>query len=165
MKKILKKILLILLVLLLLLQFYPRAKKNNELSALNDIVQVHALPANVQDILKTSCYDCHSNKTSYPWYSYIQPVSWWLNDHIIEAKKELNFSEFASYNLARQYRKLEEIAKEVKENEMPLQSYILIHQYAKLSTRQKLEVTNWTDMLRDSMKRNYPIDSLVRKKK
>jgi len=165
MKKIVKNIALIFLVLLLLIQFYPRASKNNNSSAFNDITKVHSIPSDVQDIIKTSCYDCHSNNTVYPWYSYIQPVSWWLNDHIVEAKKELNFSEFANYTLARQYRKLEEINKEVKEGEMPLQSYTIIHGNTKLSTEQKLSITSWTDMLRDSMQKNYPADSLIRKKK
>lgn len=165
MKKIVKNIALIFFVLLLLIQFYPRASKNNNPGAANDITKVHAVPLDVQDILKTSCYDCHSNNTAYPWYSYIQPVSWWLNDHIIEGKKELNFSEFANYNLARQYRKLEEINKEVKEGEMPLQSYTIIHGNAKLSAEQKLSLATWTDMLRDSMQKNYPADSLIRKKK
>jgi hypothetical protein len=165
MRRMLKKILLALGVLLLLIQFYPRAKKNSNPSMLSDITRVHLLPDSVQQILKTSCYDCHSNNSVYPWYAYIQPVSWWLNDHIIEGKKELNFSEFANYSLARQYRKLEEISKEVKEDEMPLSSYTIIHRYAKLSTGQKLLLSNWTINLRDSMKANYPADSLVRKKK
>ena len=121
MKKFIKRILLILVVLLVLIQLYPKAKKNNDLGTSNDISHVHSVPGNVQEILKTSCYDCHSNNTHYPWYSNIQPVYYWLNDHIEEGKKELNFSEFATYNLARQYRKLEEIMKQLKEDEMPLQ--------------------------------------------
>ena len=134
MKKIIKKILLVLFILLVLIQLYPKAKKNNHPSIANDITQIHTVPDSIQVILKTSCYDCHSNNTYYPWYSNLQPVSFWLNDHIEEGKKELNFSEFATYRLARQYRKLEEIIKQVKEDEMPLQSYTIIHRDAVLST-------------------------------
>jgi hypothetical protein len=165
MKRIFKKILLVLIVLLVLVQFYPRATKNNDLSTSNDITRIHSVPDSVQEILKISCYDCHSNHTYYPWYNSIQPVAFWLNDHIVEGKRELNFSEFAQYNLARQYKKLEEISKQIKEDEMPLQSYILIHRNAKLSAEQKLTISTWTDLLRDSMKRVYPADSLTRKKK
>ncbi len=165
MKRIAKRILLSLLVLFLLIQFIPRPKKNIDANISTDITRVHSVPSNVQSVLKTCCYDCHSNNTYYPWYYNLQPVAWWLDNHIKDAKKELNFSEFASYNLARQYRKLEEISKEVKEDEMPLPSYTLIHRYAKPSTEQKLAIANWTAMLRDSMKRNYPVDSLIRKKK
>ncbi|MBC7867966.1 MAG: heme-binding domain-containing protein [Gloeobacteraceae cyanobacterium ES-bin-316] len=160
-----KKVLSVLLVIFLLIQFYPRAAKNNNPDASNDLARVHAVPQSVTNILKTSCYDCHSNQTNYPWYSYIQPVSFWLNDHIVEGKKELNFSEFATYTLARQFRKLEEINGEVKDNEMPLESYSFIHTDSKLSPEQKLLLANWTDALRDSMQKVYPPDSLVRKKK
>ncbi|MBC7866327.1 MAG: heme-binding domain-containing protein, partial [Gloeobacteraceae cyanobacterium ES-bin-316] len=128
-----KKVLSVLLVIFLLIQFYPRAAKNNNPDTSNDVARVHSVPQGVTNILKTSCYDCHSNQTNYPWYSYIQPVSFWLNDHIVEGKKELNFSEFATYTLARQFRKLEEINGEVKDNEMPLESYSFIHTDSKLS--------------------------------
>ena len=165
MKKILKFSAITLLVIFMLMQFYPRANRNNDLNTAFDINKIHTVPDSVQEILKTACYDCHSNNTFYPWYSNIQPVSYWLNDHIIEGKKELNFSTFATYTLARQYRKLEEIADEVKENEMPLESYTFVHRNAKLNTRQKIIIANWTNMLRDSMKNNYPADSLIRKKK
>jgi hypothetical protein len=161
-----KKIFLVLLVLLLLMQLYPRAKKNIELSKTNhDITAAHIVPDSVEAVLKTSCYDCHSNNTYYPWYSNLQPISWWLNDHIEEGKGELNFSEFAEYRIGRQYRKLEEISKQIEEDEMPLKSYTLIHRNTILSEAQKKTVANWTNLLRDSIKNNYPADSLKRKKR
>lgn len=165
MKRFLKLFFGILLVLLILIQFYP--KSNNNLSPgihLNDISLVHHVPGPVQQILKTSCYDCHSNHTFYPWYSNIQPVSIWLADHIKEGKKELNFSEFGTYRVRRQFRKLEEINDQVKKGEMPLTSYTFIHWGAKLSPEQKLSIANWVVSLRDSFTANYPTDSLVRKK-
>jgi len=165
MKKVLKIVLLTLMVLFILLQFYPRADKNASRESNFHISTVHSVPAQVEEIFKKSCYDCHSNYTDYPWYSSIQPLSWWLSDHIIEGKKELNFSEFARYNLARQYRKLEEINGEVKENKMPLESYTVIHQSAKLTTSEKSVLATWAEALRDSMQKNYPADSLIRKKK
>ena len=154
-----------LLVLLVLIQFYPRKAANNNPDASRDIASVHTVPAPVQNILRSACYDCHSNKTTYPWYSKLQPVSMWLEDHIAEGKKELNFSEFATYPLARQFRKLEEIGGEVKEGEMPLESYTFIHTDAKLTADQRATLVNWSDALRDSMQKVYPADSLVRKKK
>lgn len=161
-----KKIFLALFVLLLLMQLYPRAKKNLELSKTNhDITAAHIVPDSVEAVLKTSCYDCHSNNTYYPWYSNLQPVNWWLNDHIEEGKSELNFSEFAQYRIGRQYRKLEEISKQIEEDEMPLKSYTIIHRNTILSEAQKKTVTNWTNLLRDSIKNNYPADSLKRKKR
>lgn len=160
-----KKILLLLLIVLALFQFYPRPAKNDSQGPdLQDITRVHQVPEQVAGILKTSCYDCHSNHTYYPWYARIQPVALWLNDHIEEGKGELNFSEFGSYSIRRKYRKLEEINEQVKEGEMPLSSYTIIHRDAKLSKEQKLAVAQWVESLRDSIKQAYPADSLKRKK-
>ena len=125
----------------------------------------HQVPAQVRQILKTSCYDCHSNNTVYPWYAAIQPVSLLLADHIKDGKAELNFSEFGTYSLRRQYRKLEEIGEQVKEGEMPLTSYSIIHTNAKLSLDQQLVLSNWTVALRDSFRTGFPADSLERKKR
>ncbi len=165
MKRFFKILFYTLLIALLLFQFYPKPKKN--LSATinaNDITLAHNVPADVQQLLKTSCYDCHSNNTAYPWYSRIQPVALWLGNHIDDGKDELNFSEFGSYSIRRKYRKLEEINKEVKEGEMPLSSYTIIHRYAKLNESHKLLLATWVTALRDSIKANYPADSLAGKK-
>jgi hypothetical protein len=163
-KKILKRTFQILLLAFIVIQFFRPAKNRSEGVSANDITKVYAVPENVQAILKTSCYDCHSNNTVYPWYSQIQPAAWWLNDHIQEGKRELNFSEFASYRIGRQYRKLNEINEQVKEGEMPLDSYLWIHKNAKLDEQQKLALANWVTAVRDTIKANYPADSLVRKK-
>jgi hypothetical protein len=154
-----------LLIALLLIQFYPKPTKNvAESINANDITLAHNVPADVQQVLKTSCYDCHSNNTVYPWYAKIQPVALWLGNHIEEGKDELNFSEFGSYSIRRKFKKLEEINKQVKEDEMPLSSYTVIHRNAKLNDSKKLLLANWVTALRDSMKANYPADSLKRKK-
>lgn len=158
-----KKILLILLIAFIAIQFFRPAKNQSDKLGVNDISTKYPVPDSVASILKTSCNDCHSNNTVYPWYAQIQPVAWWLNKHIIDGKKHLNFSIFTSYPIRRQYKKLEEINKEVKENEMPLNSYLWVHGDAKLSTSQKLLLANWVNSLRDSIKANYPPDSLVRK--
>ena len=163
-KKILKRSFQILLLIFIIIQFIRPAKNKSEGISSNDISKIYPVPENVEKILKTSCYDCHSNNTVYPWYATIQPVAWWLDDHIQEGKKELNFSEFASYRIGRQYRKLDEINKEVKEDAMPLDNYLWIHKYAKLDDQQKLALASWVVSVRDSIKANYPADSLVRKK-
>ena len=163
-KKILKRTFQILLVVFIIIQFIHPAKNKAEGLSKNDISKIYPVPENVQIILKTSCYDCHSNNTVYPWYAKIQPVDWWLDNHIQDGKRELNFSEFATYRIGRQYRKLDEVNKEVKEDGMPLDNYLWIHKYAKLNYQQKLTLANWVVSVRDSIKANYPADSLVRKK-
>ena len=162
MKKFLKRLFLVLLLAFIVIQFFRPEKNISTVTSANDITTKYAVPADVQTILKTSCYDCHSNNTAYPWYNNIQPVAWWLKNHIDEGKKELNFSEFASYRIGRQYRKLDEVNKQIKEGEMPLSSYTLIHTNAKLNEQQKLAVATWANALRDSIKAQYPEDSLKR---
>lgn len=162
MKKFFKSFFLLLLLVFIVIQFFRPAKNIAEGISANDITTKYPIPQDVQTILKTSCYDCHSNNTAYPWYNNIQPVAWWLADHIKDAKAELNFSEFASYRIGRQYRKLEEINKEVEEGEMPLESYTYLHGNAKLNQQQKLSIANWAIALRDSIKAQYPEDSLKR---
>src|SRR4051794_7066091 len=132
MKKFLKILVYTLLIVFVLIQFYPKPGKNiSGIISNSDIVVVHSVPANVQGVLKTSCYDCHSNNTVYPWYSHLQPVAAFLGNHIYEGKKELNFSEFGQYSIGKQYRKLEVSAKLIDEGDMPLTSYTLIHTNAK----------------------------------
>lgn len=138
MKKFLKPIAIVVVIILLLAQFLPKNNNNNGDAFMPASIETsHNVPADVAAILKTSCYDCHSNHTEYPWYANIQPVSKWLGNHIEEGKGELNFSEFGNYSLRRQYHKLEEISEQVNENEMPLSSYTLIHGDASLNETQK----------------------------
>jgi hypothetical protein len=93
----LKKIGLGILIVIVLLQFIPTKKNQTSIVSSNSIEQKYNTPENVQAILKKACFDCHSNNTVYPWYSHIQPIGFWLNNHINEGKEELNFSEFNSY--------------------------------------------------------------------
>ncbi len=167
MKKILKLLGIILLFAFIVIQFFRPAKNTSTDPAAfaNDISKAFEVPNDVQLILQTSCYDCHSNNTKYPWYSNIQPAAWWLNDHVLEGKKEVNFSEFASYRIGRKYKKFEEIIEQLEENEMPLSSYTVIHKNAILNKDQKLSLTNWATVIRDSMKVQYPADSLKRPQK
>ena len=160
-----KKILLALLVVLVVIQFFHPEKNISEGVSANNIAAVYTTPEEVKTILAASCNDCHSNNTVYPWYNNIQPVAWWLNHHIDEAKHELNFDEFANYSPRRQYNKLKETEKLVAENEMPLFSYTLIHRNAVLSAQQKQGLIDWSKGIRKQMEATYPMDSLLRPKR
>lgn len=162
--KIIKRILVLLLIMLVLGQIY-RSPKNLSGDTSNDISKRYAVPADVKTILAKSCYDCHSNKTHYPWYAELQPVGIWLADHIRDGKRELNFNEFSSYRIAKQYRKLEECIDQVKEGEMPLKSYTFIHTDARLTDAEKTTLINWCESVRDTLRARYPADSLVIKRK
>jgi hypothetical protein len=162
--KIFKKLLIVLLVVFVVAQAF-RPEKNDSNDTSKDISKSYVVPENVKTILAKACNDCHSNNTRYPWYAEIQPVAWWINDHVKDGKKHLNFNEFDGYRIARQYKKLEECIEEVKEGEMPLSSYTIIHKDAKLSDDEKQILFTWCEIVRDSIKARYPADSLVIKKK
>ena len=105
----LKKIGLGILIVIVLLQFIPTKKNQTSIVSSNSIEQKYNTPENVQAILKKACFDCHSNNTVYPWYSHIQPIGFWLNNHINEGKEELNFSEFNSYENKKARKKMEKV--------------------------------------------------------
>ena len=141
--KILKKILIGLLVVFIAIQFY-RPEKN--ISKENDIaafMQETNPPEEVRTILKTTCFDCHSNNTDYPWYDNIAPVSFWLADHIEEGKSELNFSEWATYSDKKKDHKLEELYEETEKRSMPLKEYTWTHEEARLTQAQIDAVVKW----------------------
>lgn len=163
-KKLLKYLGYTLLGGLIIIQFFRPAKNIGSDQQDEDIVTVYKVPDDVQQLLKSTCYDCHSNNTNYPWYAEVQPIAWWLDDHVQEGKKELNFNRFASYSPRRQYRKLEEIVDEVKEGEMPLNSYTWVHREADLTPEQRAKITTWAEGVREVMRGMYPADSLQRKK-
>ncbi len=136
------------LIILVIIQFIrPSKNESTEISA-NDISKHYTVPENVAGILKRACNDCHSNNTVYPWYSEVQPVRWWLQHHVNDGKKHLDFSEFAKYDAKRQHHKLEELVDEVKEEHMPLDSYLWIHKEAKLSEDDKKVLIDWANGLR-----------------
>jgi hypothetical protein len=124
----------------------------------------YPVPGDVDAILDRSCNDCHSNTTKYPWYSDIQPVGWWIQDHIDDARRHLNFDEFTSYRLYRQYNKFQEIEGEIREHLMPLDSYLPLHPEAELSTEDRSLIVQWSRAMRDSMRAWYPQDSLQRRR-
>lgn len=160
----LRKLLLVLFVILLVLQAF-RPEKNTSANKENDISSLYPVPDNVEQILVKACNDCHSNSTVYPWYAEVQPIAWWLDDHVKDGKKHLNFNEFASYRLAKQYHKLEEVFDEVKGGEMPLESYTVVHRDAKLTDAERNILMDWSVAVRDTMKARFPADSLIMKKK
>ncbi len=164
MKRILKFIFFAVLLVIVGAQFF-RPEKNNSNDQTNHLSTLYPLPDSVESILKVACYDCHSNNTRYPWYAEIQPVGWRLNDHIQSGKKDLNFSEFASYRIRRQYRKLQEIRELVEESDMPLPDYLRMHKDAILSQPQKEILFAWVKATRDTIAAHTPADSLKQQRR
>jgi hypothetical protein len=102
-----------------------------------------AAPDDVKEILRRSCYDCHSNETRWPWYAQVAPVSWLISSDVSEGRREVNFSVWNQFTGARRARKFKEIVEQVEGNMMPQWYYVLIHSQAKLAPRDKEVLLNW----------------------
>ena len=137
--KWIKRILLALLVLFLLAQFVRPERTNPPVDPTKEL----RAPAHVQSIIDRSCNDCHSNKTTWPWYSHVTPFNWYLVDHSNEGRQEMHFSEFAAYSAKKKAKKMEELCEEVEEGNMPLPEYLWLHRDAKLSAADKQTLCGW----------------------
>ena len=146
-----KKIFLGLFVLLVAAQFVRPEKNISVSDSPNDIGTKHAVSAEVKALLKRACYNCHSNNTHYPWYTEVQPIGWWLAAHVKDGKRNLNFSEFATYSVKRTSNKLDEISDDVSQHAMPLPSYTWAHPEARLTPAEVKLLTDWADNLRDEI--------------
>jgi len=146
-----KKIFLGLVILLVAAQFVRPEKNLSAGTGPNDISVRHPVPARVQTLLQHACYDCHSNHTHYPWYAEVQPVRWWLDSHINDGKRHLNFSEFGRYPADRAGKKLDQIIDEVEDRSMPLPSYTWMHPEARLTPDDIKLISAWADGLRDEI--------------
>ncbi|MGY5849626.1 heme-binding domain-containing protein [Salegentibacter sp. F14] len=149
--KAIKIIALVFLVVLVGIQFVPTNSNQSEVVPKSDFMLVNNVPKDVQDKLKFSCYDCHSNNTEYPWYNRIQPVAWFLENHIREGKSELNFNEWGELSDRRKNSKLRSIISQIEDDEMPLDSYTFIHWDAKFSELEKKEIIKYMTQLKDSL--------------
>ena len=149
--QIVKTILKVLLVVLIAIQFIRPARNVSGQLLATDITAKASVPDTVLNILKTACYDCHSNNTRYPWYTNIQPVAWMMANHVRDGKADLNFSEFGSYSKRKQANKLRSISESVSEGSMPLSSYTLMHKDARLDEVQKKTIMEWAKKTRDSL--------------
>jgi hypothetical protein len=84
--------------------------------------------ASTRELAARACFDCHSNQTRWPWYSNVAPASWFVQQHVDNGRKVLNFSEWQ-----RPQQEAHESADTIVEGEMPLRGYALLHPSARLS--------------------------------
>ena len=141
-----KKVLYIVFALFILLQLIPSelpiVTNNNP----NDlIVNNKDIPDNIINLLRNSCYDCHSNETNYPWYSKLSPVSLLVARDTKEGRLELNFSNWESLSSYKKAGVLSDISDAIVLGEMPMQIYTAIHWSASLSEDEKKELINWAN--------------------
>jgi hypothetical protein len=133
-----RKILISIFIILAVIQFKRIDKSNPETDVSADFVAslVNAEPE-ISKLIRNACYDCHSNETTYPWYTDVAPISWWIKGHVDHGREELNFSRWNTYNQERKSHKMEECAEKVEEKDMPLKSYTWLHPPAKLTDAER----------------------------
>ncbi len=125
------------MVVIALIQFIPIDRTNKPVDKKVNFVDVFQTPDNVKEILKTSCYDCHSNETVYPNYAYFAPISWSIKHHVNEGREHLNFSEWGNFNRDLRQNMLENSIADIKQDRMPMPGYVAQHPNARLSDAQK----------------------------
>ncbi|GJM14803.1 MAG: cytochrome c [Thermodesulfobacteriota bacterium] len=135
----LRIIIIVIIIILIGIQFVPVSKTNPPVTG-----EIKA-PDDVMQILRTSCYDCHSNEVVWPWYSNVAPMSWLVAYDVDEAREHLNFSEWASYSADDKAEDIEEIWEEVEEGKMPLWYYLPLHPEARLSDADKQTLKIWVE--------------------
>lgn len=154
-KKTVAYVVIALIVAFVLIQFIPGGAMTNP--PVTGEVQA---PAAVMQILRTSCYDCHSNETKWPWYSHVAPVSWLVRRDVNEGRRHLDFSTWASASDRYRARRLRfGIPHQMEEREMPLWYYTIIHRNAVLLDSQRLTLRQWAL----DQSRQYP-DSLFERR-
>jgi hypothetical protein len=136
-----KKVSIVILSIFLLLQLVPidRTMQKEEAPIQAD--------SEVVNILKRSCFDCHSNQTQWPVYSYVFPISLIIKNHIEEGKTELNFSTWESLSLKKKATIVSSILEEVEEGEMPLFGYTILHRQARLSDADFHVLKTWANKI------------------
>lgn len=138
-----KWILLALAAVLAGIQAFPINRELPRSQASEEFHVTENPPDEIMKIMKHACYDCHSNNTRYPWYARIQPVGWWIQNHVLEGRRELNFSEFGRWRAEDQADILRHCAKLVEKGSMPLGSYLRMHPEARLDITQKALLLDW----------------------
>ncbi|MBM3783608.1 MAG: heme-binding protein [Acidobacteria bacterium] len=144
-----KKIALLLAALFAVLQFVPAAppKSNPSFDAAKSFEAVMRPPGDVLATLRRACFDCHSNETRWPAYSYVAPVSWLVQNHVADGRRHLNFSEWLLANETgfSDWSGFEKVCTEVRTGAMPMPGYVSLHPDAALSEADSKTVCAWVD--------------------
>ena len=144
-RKILKWVAIVVVCLFVIAQFKRPARTNPQVDQTQTLEAHTQMTSQVASVLSRSCNDCHSNNTTWPWYTNVAPVSWFIADHVEDGRRHLNFSEWGKGDERRKRKKLEEICEEVRDGAMPLSSYTPLHPQAKLTPEDIKTLCDWTE--------------------
>ena len=139
---------MIALATLLIIQVFSIDKTNPAIDSNMDFFQTVDIPNDVKTMLKNACADCHSHEIKYPWYTNIEPFSWWIKGHIKGGLDQLNFSKWQQYDAPRKNHKIDECIEVIEKKSMPLTSYVWMHKDAKLSDEDRTRLVAFFESLR-----------------
>jgi len=110
-------------------------------------------------IIQRACQNCHSQQTVWPWYSHLAPISWLLARDVQQARLHMNLSRWQDYSIDDQVRLLSAIGSAVRNREMPVQRYLLLHPEARLTDAERQQIYRWTRTERNRLRRrSTPFD-------
>jgi hypothetical protein len=143
MKRFLKWFMIAAVLFLIVAQFFPVDRSNPVIDPSKTLFATKAVPASAQSILERSCKDCHSDETTWPWYSHVAPASWLVASDVHGARHKMNFSEWAGYTDRQKQDKVDSICEEVGSGDMPPWDYSLIHRNTALSQQERNALCQW----------------------
>lgn len=151
MKMFVKFFLLILILALVIIQFI-KPNTNNPVEDKGKFITSHLqIPDNIYNQIEKSCFDCHSYRTKWPWYSKISPLVYLIKSDVEAGREQLNFSAWGDYDKSRMMDKLDGIDTEVKDGEMPISMYLPLHPEAKLSESDKKILVDWAQTSKEQL--------------
>ncbi|MBE0649752.1 MAG: heme-binding domain-containing protein [Bacteroidales bacterium] len=143
-KKTIIKLVGVLVALFLLIQLIPNKRPAVTMDNPSDLIQNTKMPPQVARMIQTSCYDCHSMETKYPWYDKMAPATWLVYRDIRVGRRKLNFSDWTKLSTAEKLKALNHIGEEVGSGDMPFLPYAIIHKKARLNKEQRKIIVDWT---------------------
>ena len=144
MRRIIRAAIILLVLVFAAIQFV-RPPRTNPVTNPTETLAAHAIiPPDAQAILDRACRDCHSNETRWPWYSTVAPVSWFVIDHVDHGRTHFNYSQWGTYDRARQRELLEASCTMARSGAMPIGSYLLMHSSARLTSADVAALCRWT---------------------
>ena len=126
------------------IQLVGPVRTNPTASAGERLEDQASVPAEVADILRRACYDCHSNETRWPWYARLAPVSWAVISDVNDGREHLNFSSWGAYHRLERADLLDESCGLARRGEMPVRPYTLLHREARLTAEAVEALCAWT---------------------
>ncbi|MEP6717884.1 MAG: heme-binding domain-containing protein [bacterium] len=143
--RILRWFVILLAVGFVIIQFFRMPKTNPAIDPNQSIESQLQVSPQAAAILDRSCNDCHSNKTRWPWYTNVAPVSWFVIGHVNDGRNNLNFSSWGSYDKDKQSRRLRDMCELAEDGAMPLSTYTPLHPGSKLSAEDKKTLCDWAN--------------------